>query len=215
MALTKSIAAERHEVTVTFGVSEENETFNRVIDVFGGESEIGIIINNNQVIWTSLNSGSQLNATVTVEIGISSKTTVIDPDTGLPSTITVTTPKEITVSFSAYTQPDIFSWQGKDNGKLKGGSNGDIVNNFEFMNKWNNLCEIAGQYQAWRKQSNEYYGSYDDCMYEKNQLMSASKFNKIAKALEAKTDDNKNLIVVKDDIITAKLFNNLIEKVKT
>lgn len=210
MALTKSIDAERHEVTVTFGVSEENETFNRVIDVFGGESETGIIINNNQVTWTSLNSGSQLNATVIVEIGISSKTTVIDPDTGLPSEITVTTPEEITISFSAYTQPAKFSWGGKDSGRLKGGSNGDIINNTEFMNKWNDLCEVAGQYRSWRDQDNE-YSNYDSCMYKKNQLMSASKFNIIAIAL----DKEKSFQVKKNDIITAKLFNDLIEKVKT
>lgn len=209
MALTKSINAERHEVTVIFGVSEENETFNRVIDVFGGESETGIIINNNQVTWTSLDSGSQLNVTVIVEIGISSKTTVIDPDTGLSSTITVTTPKEITVSFSAYTQPDIFSWKGKDEGKLKGGPNGDIVNNSTFMNKWNDLCEVAGQYRSWRDQDNE-YGDYDSCMYKKNQLMSASKFNIIATAL----DKAKSFQVKKDDLITAKLFNDLIQNVE-
>lgn len=119
----------------------------------------------------------------------------------------------LSTSFSFYTQPAKFSWKGKNkDGSLKGGSDGDIVNNTEFMNKWNNLCEVTKQYQRWRKQTDKNI-SYNDCMYEKDQWMSASKFNKIAIALEAKTDDNENLEVKKDDIITAKFFNDLIKNV--
>ena len=116
---------------------------------------------------------------------------------------------ETTATFIVYTQPDIFSWKDKDEGKLKSGPNGDIVNNSSFMNKWNDLCEVAGQYRSWQDQDNE-YSDYDSCMYKKNQLMSASKFNTIATAL----DKEKSFQVKKDDLITAKLFNDLIEKVK-
>lgn len=116
---------------------------------------------------------------------------------------------ETTATFTVYTQPAKFSWEGKDNGKLQGGPNGDIINNSSFMNKWNDLCEIAGQYRSWKDQNNK-YSKYDDCMYKKNQLMSANKFNTIATAL----DKEKSFQVKKDDLITAEFFNDLIEKVK-
>lgn len=209
---TKLKDIKQNKATATFGVDGSNETFTRITKVVGGKSNID---SDNQVTWTDLNPGSQLNINVTALIGIISTITSTDPDTGLPTQITITTPKTVTESFSIYTQPAKFSWEGKgENGLLKGGSDGDIVNDSDFMNKWNNLCNAAGQYQAWLNQTDQYYGNYKNYKYEKDQWMSASKFNGLAKALKAKTDNNENLEVKKDDIITAKLFNDLIQNVE-
>ena len=199
-----SLKAERTRITAKFDVATSGSVQWSDTEVTGGNF---IDINGNTITWSNLYPGSRLITHIKVKIIVTS----LDPETGE----LVSSDVYESGDFSFYTQPTKFSWQGKDSGKLKGGPNGDIVNDSDFMNKWNNLCEIAGQYQAWLKQSNEYYGKYNDCIYKKNQLMSASKFNKIAIALEAKTDDNKNLKVVKNDIITAKLFNDLIEKVRT
>ena len=197
-----TLKAERTSVTAKFKVKTSGSVQWSDAEVTGGDS---IWINGNTITWDNLYPGSRLITYIKVEIII----TLPDPETGELVSKSVYEDG----NFTFYTQPARFSWQGKDNGKLKGGPNGDIINNSSFMNKWNDLCEVAGQYQAWRKQMNKYYGQYDDCMYEKNQWMSASKFNKIAEALEAKTDDNENLTVAKDDIIRAKLFNDLIKNV--
>lgn len=198
-----SLKAERTSITAKFRVATSGSVQWSDAEVTGGDF---VWISGNTITWDDLYPGSRLITHIKVKIIVTS----LDPETGELVSSDVFEEGD----FTFYTQPDIFSWGGKgEDGFLKGGPNGDIVNNSFFMNKWNDLCEVAGQYQAWRKQMNKYYGRYDDCKYKKDQWMSASKFNEIATAIEAKTDDNKNLEVKKDDIITAKLFNDLIKNV--
>lgn len=199
-----TLKAERTRITAKFKVKTSGSVQWSKAEVTGGDF---VSINGNTITWYDLYPGSRLITHIKVEI----IPIILDPETN------ELVPGDSVFEegdFTFYTQPDIFSWGGKGEDEfLKGGPNGDIVNNSSFMNKWNDLCEVAGQYQAWRKQMNKYYGRYDDCKYKKDQWMSASKFNEIATALEAKTDDNKNLKVQKNDIITAKLFNDLIKNV--
>lgn len=194
-----SLKAERTSVTAKFKVKTSGSVQWSKAEVTGGNF---VLINGNTITWYDLYSGSRLITHIKVEI----IPIILDPETN------ELVPGDSVFEegdFSFYTQPAKFSWKGKNkDGSLKGGSDGDIVNNIDFMNKWNDLCEVTGQYQAWRKQKNEEYGNYNDCKYKKGQWMSASKFNIIATALEAKTDEVK-----KNDIITAKLFNDLIESV--